>query len=143
MGDGTGFTYSKYNTLMHFLNVAECYWQNPDLNSIQAGAALHPNPPHPAPPRIDIHQPTLPQPTPPHTLTPPDTLTPPHTLTPTNTLSDIRQGYPSYTRRLLPEDILRARPLLLPLRSNRHTLQLRQERYGPTGKQQQGATGKR
>ena len=20
---------------MHFLNVAECYWQNPDLNSIQ------------------------------------------------------------------------------------------------------------
>lgn len=32
---GHGFTYSKYNTLMHFLNVAECYWQNPDLNSIQ------------------------------------------------------------------------------------------------------------
>ena len=33
---GHGFTYSKYNTLMHFLNVAQCYWQNPDLNSIQA-----------------------------------------------------------------------------------------------------------
>jgi hypothetical protein len=32
---GYGFTYSKYNTLMHFLNVAECYWHNPDLNSIQ------------------------------------------------------------------------------------------------------------
>jgi hypothetical protein len=32
---GMGFTYSKYNTLMHFLNVMENYWQNPDLNSIQ------------------------------------------------------------------------------------------------------------
>ena len=32
---GHGFTYSKYNTLMHFLNVAECYWQNPDLNNLQ------------------------------------------------------------------------------------------------------------
>ena len=32
---GHGYTYSKYNTLMHFLNVAECYWANPDLNSIQ------------------------------------------------------------------------------------------------------------
>lgn len=32
---GHGFTYSKYNTLMHFLNVVECYWQNPDLNNIQ------------------------------------------------------------------------------------------------------------
>jgi hypothetical protein len=32
---GQGYTYSKYNTLMHFLNVAECYWHNPDLNSIQ------------------------------------------------------------------------------------------------------------
>jgi len=32
---GHGFTYSKYNTLMHFLNVIECYWQNPDINSIQ------------------------------------------------------------------------------------------------------------
>lgn len=32
---GEGYTYSKYNTLMHFLNVAECYWHNPDLNSIQ------------------------------------------------------------------------------------------------------------
>ena len=32
---GYGFTYTKYNTLMHFLNVVECYWQNPDLNNIQ------------------------------------------------------------------------------------------------------------
>ena len=32
---GYGHTYSKYNTLMHFLNVVECYWQNPDLNNIQ------------------------------------------------------------------------------------------------------------
>ena len=32
---GVGFTYTKYNTLMHFLNVTEQYWQNPDLNSIQ------------------------------------------------------------------------------------------------------------
>lgn len=32
---GFGFTYSKYNTLMHFLNVAEAYWHNPDLNAIQ------------------------------------------------------------------------------------------------------------
>ena len=32
---GHGFTYSKYNTLMHFLNVMDCYWQNPDLNNIQ------------------------------------------------------------------------------------------------------------
>lgn len=32
---GYGFTYSKYNTLMHFLNVVECYWQNSDLNNIQ------------------------------------------------------------------------------------------------------------
>eukprot|EP00957_Ditylum_brightwellii_P018422 1386115-Ditylum_brightwellii.AAC.1 len=32
---GHGFTYSKYNTLMHFLNVTECYWQNPDLNNVQ------------------------------------------------------------------------------------------------------------
>lgn len=31
---GQGFTYSKYNTLMHFLNVVETYWHNPDLNSI-------------------------------------------------------------------------------------------------------------
>jgi hypothetical protein len=31
---GLGFTYSKYNTLMHLLNVVEKYWQNPDLNSI-------------------------------------------------------------------------------------------------------------
>ena len=32
---GHGLTYSKYNTLMHYLNVMECYWQNPDINSIQ------------------------------------------------------------------------------------------------------------
>ena len=32
---GHGHTYSKYNTLMHFLNVMECYWHNPDLNNIQ------------------------------------------------------------------------------------------------------------
>jgi len=32
---GYGFTYSKYNTLMHFLNVAGCYWANPDVNNIQ------------------------------------------------------------------------------------------------------------
>jgi len=32
---GHGYTYSKYNTLMHFLNVAECYWRNPDLSNIQ------------------------------------------------------------------------------------------------------------
>jgi hypothetical protein len=32
---GMGFTYSKYNTLMHFLSVMENYWQNPDLNNIQ------------------------------------------------------------------------------------------------------------
>lgn len=32
---GHGYTYTKYNTLMHFLNVAEAYWRNPDLNSIQ------------------------------------------------------------------------------------------------------------
>ena len=31
---GHGFTYSKYNTLMHFLNVVDCYWGNPDLNNI-------------------------------------------------------------------------------------------------------------
>lgn len=32
---GKGYTYSKYNTLMHFLNVAEAYWSNPDVNNIQ------------------------------------------------------------------------------------------------------------
>ena len=32
---GFGITYTKYNTLMHFLNVAEAYWHNPDLNAIQ------------------------------------------------------------------------------------------------------------
>jgi len=35
MNIGRGHTYSKYNTLMHFLNVAECYWMNPDLSNIQ------------------------------------------------------------------------------------------------------------
>lgn len=32
---GYGYSYSKYNTLMHFLNVAESYWNNPDLSNIQ------------------------------------------------------------------------------------------------------------
>jgi len=32
---GYGYTYTKYNTLMHFLNVMQCYWENPDVNSIQ------------------------------------------------------------------------------------------------------------
>jgi hypothetical protein len=32
---GYGITYSKYNTLMHFLTVAECYWANPDVNNVQ------------------------------------------------------------------------------------------------------------
>jgi hypothetical protein len=32
---GKGYTYSKYNTLMHFLNVAKAYWSNPDVNNIQ------------------------------------------------------------------------------------------------------------
>jgi hypothetical protein len=32
---GVGHTYSKYNTLMHFLNTVECYWRNPDLSNIQ------------------------------------------------------------------------------------------------------------
>ena len=32
---GAGYTYSKYNTLMHFLSVVDGYWRNPDLNSIQ------------------------------------------------------------------------------------------------------------
>ena len=31
---GHGYTYTKYNTLMHFLNVTESYWHNPDLNAI-------------------------------------------------------------------------------------------------------------
>lgn len=31
---GQGFTYSKYNTLMHFLNVVQSYWKNPDLSNI-------------------------------------------------------------------------------------------------------------
>jgi hypothetical protein len=32
---GHGYTYSKYNTLMHYLNVLEAYWHNPDVNNIQ------------------------------------------------------------------------------------------------------------
>ena len=32
---GHGYTYSKYNTLMHFLNVTQCYWANPDVNNVQ------------------------------------------------------------------------------------------------------------
>lgn len=32
---GLGYTYSKYNTLMHLINVVGCYWHNPDLNHIQ------------------------------------------------------------------------------------------------------------
>jgi hypothetical protein len=32
---GYGVTYSKYNTLMHFLSVLDQYWDNPDLNYIQ------------------------------------------------------------------------------------------------------------
>jgi len=32
---GLGYTYSKYNTLMHFVNTLQRYWHNPDLNSIQ------------------------------------------------------------------------------------------------------------
>ena len=32
---GRGYTFTKYNTLMHFLNVAEAYWSNPDVNNIQ------------------------------------------------------------------------------------------------------------
>jgi hypothetical protein len=32
---GHGHTYSKYNTLMHFLSVVEGYWHNPDLNATQ------------------------------------------------------------------------------------------------------------
>lgn len=39
---GLGYTYSKYNTLMHFLNVMECYWQNPDMNAIQVPPCLLP-----------------------------------------------------------------------------------------------------
>ena len=31
---GFGYTYSKYNTLMHFLNVIQSYWKNPDLSNI-------------------------------------------------------------------------------------------------------------
>ena len=32
---GVGYTYSKYNTLMHFLSVVENYWNNPDLSNVQ------------------------------------------------------------------------------------------------------------
>jgi len=31
---GRGYTYIKYNTLMHFLNVVQEYWRNPDLSNI-------------------------------------------------------------------------------------------------------------
>lgn len=31
---GFGHTYSKYNTLMHFINVMQSYWRNPDLSNI-------------------------------------------------------------------------------------------------------------
>jgi len=31
---GFGYTFSKYNTLMHFLNVLQSYWRNPDLSNI-------------------------------------------------------------------------------------------------------------
>ena len=32
---GEGYTYTKYNTLMHFLSVAQRYWNNPDLSNTQ------------------------------------------------------------------------------------------------------------
>ena len=32
---GKGYTFSKYNTLMHFLSLMESYWTNPDVNNIQ------------------------------------------------------------------------------------------------------------
>jgi hypothetical protein len=32
---GYGFTYTKYNTFLHFLNVVQDYWNNPDLSNIQ------------------------------------------------------------------------------------------------------------
>uniref|UniRef100_A0A7S1C0Z4 Uncharacterized protein n=1 Tax=Corethron hystrix TaxID=216773 RepID=A0A7S1C0Z4_9STRA len=31
---GQGHAYSKYNTLMHFLNVVKTYWRNPDLGNV-------------------------------------------------------------------------------------------------------------
>ena len=31
---GFGYVYSRYNTLMHFLNVVEGYWNNPDLSNV-------------------------------------------------------------------------------------------------------------
>ena len=31
---GSGVTYTKYNTLMHFVSAVEAYWHNPDLNAI-------------------------------------------------------------------------------------------------------------
>jgi hypothetical protein len=31
---GYGVTYSRYNTLLHYLNVIDNYWENPDINSI-------------------------------------------------------------------------------------------------------------
>lgn len=32
---GIGYTYTKYNTLMHFLGVVDSYWHNSDLSNIQ------------------------------------------------------------------------------------------------------------
>jgi len=32
---GYGVTYSRYNTLLHFMNIVDHYWDNPDINSIQ------------------------------------------------------------------------------------------------------------
>lgn len=32
---GYGVTYSRYNILLHFLNVVDHYWDNPDINAIQ------------------------------------------------------------------------------------------------------------
>lgn len=29
---GKGITYSKYNNLLHFIDVVDAYWKNPDLN---------------------------------------------------------------------------------------------------------------
>ncbi len=37
-----GESWPKYNTLMHFLNVAKCYWANPDVDKIQVfGKDVH------------------------------------------------------------------------------------------------------
>mmetsp|Transcript_31959 Transcript_31959/g.48617 ORF Transcript_31959/g.48617 Transcript_31959/m.48617 type:complete len:1929 (-) Transcript_31959:223-6009(-) len=32
---GFGYTYNKYNTLFHFLNVVKAYWNNPDISNVQ------------------------------------------------------------------------------------------------------------